>query len=42
MQERYGIRGRPQREALWMKWVGQYYYRLKRVLFAALGRLKAS
>jgi len=42
MQERYGIRGRPQWEALWMKVAGQYYYRLKRVLFAALGRLKAS
>lgn len=42
MQVRYGIRGRPQWEAFWMKMAGQHYYRLKRVLFAALGRFKTS
>ena len=38
MQERYGIRGRPRLEALWMAVGGCHYYRLKRAVFAFLGR----
>lgn len=40
MQARYGIAGKPEREALWMSLVGRHYYRMKRIFFAALGRLK--
>lgn len=42
MQQRYGIVGKPWWEALWMKFGGQYYYRLKRRIFAAIGRYRAA
>lgn len=41
MQKRYGIHGRPQWEAWWMLVAGQHFYRLKRLLFAKIGRLKS-
>lgn len=38
MQSRYGMTLRPRLDALWMQYVGQYYYRLKRSLFAFVGK----
>lgn len=40
MQARYGILWKPRLDALWMTTAGHHYYRLKRVLFAYLGRRK--
>ncbi len=40
MQERYGIRGRPGWDAIWMRMAGARYYTLKRRLFALVGRLR--
>lgn len=37
MQRRYGIRWRPAFEALWMKFLGHRYYRMKRILFSRIG-----
>ncbi|MDX2079355.1 MAG: glycosyltransferase family 2 protein [Terrimicrobiaceae bacterium] len=42
MQARYGIRWRPLRDALWMRFGGCHYYRLKRHIFAALARRRAA
>ncbi len=38
MQARYGMVWRPRLEALWMSVAGQHYYRLKRLIFASVGR----
>lgn len=38
MQERYGIRWRPLRDAIWMRVAGCHYYLWKRRVFAALAR----
>lgn len=38
MQARYGRVWKPRLEAVWMTLAGQHYYRLKRLLFAAIGR----
>jgi len=40
MQLRYGIRWRPLRDAIWMRLLGCHYYRLKRLVFARLARLR--
>ncbi|MEI6491572.1 MAG: glycosyltransferase family 2 protein [Verrucomicrobiota bacterium] len=40
MQARYGIVWKPRLDALWMMVAGQQYYRMKRALFAHLGRRK--
>ncbi len=42
MQARYGILFRPRWEAFWMQTAGWRYYRMKRRLFAKLGRLRKS
>ncbi len=42
MQARYGIRLKPRIEAVWMTVAGQHYYRLKRSVFAAIGRRRAA
>jgi hypothetical protein len=38
MQAGYGIVFRPALDALWMRLVGQHYYRLKRAMFQKLGK----
>ena len=38
MQAEFGIRGKPQRDALWMALIGQHYYRWKRRVFEEIGR----
>ncbi len=38
MQARYGHGIKPYLEAIWMTLCGQYYYRLKRLMFRTLGR----
>jgi glycosyltransferase involved in cell wall biosynthesis len=40
MQARYGLYGKPRWDALWMAVAGQHYYRLKRAIFARVGRLR--
>ena len=42
MQRAYGIIFRPTRDALWMRTVGHHYYRLKRQIFARIGRKKTA
>ncbi len=38
MQRRYGIRWRPLRDALWMRFGGVFYYRFKRRIIAGIAR----
>lgn len=42
MQAAYGIHWRPLRDALWMRFGGSQYYRLKRAIFAAMARRRVS
>ena len=40
MRARYGLHWKPRLEALWMSVAGQHYYRLKRGIFAKIGRMR--